>query len=389
MFSEDNAEYFDRVGVDGNDWIRLYRPIDESIRNTQTLPSEDILGQVQKTVEKAFTTGFGTVTEAWQSVHSKDIAHQVASSQQVLLRQVEMLMRSTTSDTINSRLIELSDKVNHACASILAETGQLKDSTGKLLAHHLRYENTKTNGETGNLAQNDLFDAMDAYFHTAEIIRTHEQPGSHAGDFEIIQQGREPVIIDVKRCIKRVNTDHVNKFYRDVRESHKHGALVSVTSGITRHAHFSFEVLENRYVIVFVCNCQNDMRVLETALNIIHWIDGCLKRFTSDDVLRLQPDTVKDICHQLQQHLDRVKNLQDHIHQADKLCKDLLSLDKIQSHLLHAAPPPSATVAPPTTTDPVHCCECNRDYSTRSNYNQHLRRNPACAKRKAENEAGA
>ena len=288
--------------------------------------------------------------------------------QQEMLEQVERLMKSTTNETLATSLLDLSQKFDRS----LLDTGQVKDATNKLLSHQLRFQNAKSNAERGNIAQDEFFTAMDRHFATAEVIRRHAELGGKSADFEIIQTNREPVLIDVKRNTNaKVSRDHVDKFFRDVRTSQKHGVLVSINTSITKRIHFEFEVVENRYVVVFVCNCGNDMGILETALNIVHWVDGGLKRFTSDDTVRLQPDTVKDICHQLQQHIDKIKSLRALHDQSDKVLKDLMNVQNVESLLLNAAPQPTATV--PHQQEGFPCAVCQQTYGTVSAFNAHLR----------------
>lgn len=385
----DNQAYFDAHGLDPNEWVRTHIRVDEVLRahlaSQDQTPADDAPDQVAAKVEEVVTRVVEerllVLTNEWadhQGQSEEAVKASLSAQVQGLLRHIELLMKSTTSDAVNSRLIELSDKVNSTTQAILAETGAVKDQTGQLLSHHLRYDNAKSNGERGNIAQDEFFDAMDSHFNTAEIIRTHEQPGSHSADFEIRQEGREPVIIDVKRAKKKIPQDHVSRFYDDVAHSRKHGALVSLTSGITRHQHLQIEVVENRYVVIFVCDCGNDMRTLETALNIIDWVSGCLKRFTAeDDVVRLDPQAVSSMVGQLKGHIERVRALQDTIHQCAQLCKDLLSApEKVTQTLTHAAPPSQAE-QPKTAPKPFHCDICDAGYASSSNYNDHLKRKRA------------
>lgn len=389
--AEDMSAYFKEIGADANDWMRMYKQVDRTVRSSLQgkVGAELMTQQMKAAVQSAFQEQLPLLVTTLQQdkqAEENTMALQVQRCQKDMVQQVERLMRSTTSEAINSRLIELSDKVNNTCHSILAETGDLKASTGKLLAHQQRYDNAKCNATRGNYAQDEYFDAMDKYFKTAEIIRRHEEGGGRSADFEIIQFGRDPVIIDVKRHERKVDKNHLNKFIRDMISSQKHGALVSMATGISKKHHLEFEVIENKWIAVFVCNAELDMRVLETALNIIEWVSAGLKRFTSDDVVRIAPHTMHEICHQLRQHVDRVKAIQEHILQSEKLCKDLLTLDSIQLQLMHAQPASAQLTPhaqPQQKTQPkgklIHCDVCDTDYKRLADYNAHLKTKKACA----------
>lgn len=387
MLAADNVAYFTQISADANEWIRMYREVDQKLRSSlkgdigpemlcrhlSTAVREElnsatpsIISHMQKQLEDDQTKHASRITG--------DVAQRIQASQRDVVLQVEQLMRSTTSEAINSRLIELSDKINHTFTSIMQEAGDIKATTQKMSNHQLRYESTKCSATKGNIAQDEYFAAMDKHFSTAEIIRRHEEGGKCA-DFEIIQTGREPVIIDVKKHERKIDKANVDKFIIDIKANRKHGALVSMSHGITKRNHFEFEVVENKYIAVFVCNAGCDMQVLETALNIIHWVDGGLKRFTSDEVVRIQPHTVQDICHQLRQHVERVKGIQQHMQQSDKLCRDLLSIDNIHLQLLHAAPGDKTSVSTPgPVPTKYHCTKCDQHYSTPSNFNAHLKK---------------
>ena len=385
--ADDNLAYFREIGADANDWMRMYRQVDKTVRSSLQgqVGAEVVTQQMKSAVQSALQDQIPLLVSTLQRDKLTDqdaMTIQVQACQKDMVHQVERLMRSTTSEAINSRLIELSDKVNHTCSSILAETGDLKNSTGRLLAHQQRYENAKCNATRGNIAQDEYFQAMDKHFGTAEIIRRHEEGGrGRSADFEIIQFGRDPVIIDVKKHDRKVDKAHLDKFIRDIISSQKHGALVSISTGITKKSHLEFEVIENKWIAVFVCNAGCNMSLLETALNIIEWVSGGLKRFTSDDVVRIQPHTMQEICHQLRQHVDRVKAIQEHIYQSEKLCKDLLTIDTIQLQLMHAHPQGGST--PVSAAKPraklFHCDVCNTDYGRASDYNAHLKTKKACA----------
>lgn len=399
---ETSLQYFESNSIDVNAWVRAYIQVDKTIRQafyTSALDADSLIASVNASLMQNITSTLSSVfTNDAQvqnsladllSAHVKRIR---AEDRDDLLLNLHEALRTTSNDTISQRLTDLLLAHGSTTGSletfrqdlrlVLQDSTEIKALTQKVGDYVLRYE-TANSKRKGNMAENDFFEAADKYFQMAEILRRHCE--GKAADFEIIQPGRDPVIIDVKRHSQKVNKEHLTKFYRDVRASGKHGVLYSTLKGIATKQHLQFDVIDNRYVCVYVCNANNDMHLLETALNIVHWVDSTIKRLTTDDVAKIQPDVLASICDDLQRHLQRLNDLRDLHERTSKIINDMLTLSSVHTTLLNcsaSAPPPRSPHAPKPNSPPpsqpdtngdpeLYCQHCQHQYYTAGSYNNH------------------
>ena len=128
----------------------------------------------------------------------------------------------------------------------------------------------------------------------------------HSADIEYDEDGRPPLLIEVKNRDTVVPKSHIDRFYAD-----RHGILVSVDSNIANRANFTFEVRPGNLIAFFVANNGFDMDRLRNAVDLLYLIAKQLES-KDDDTTAISKTTLQHLLDSLTTFDNNVKSAKDH-----------------------------------------------------------------------------
>lgn len=204
---------------------------------------------------------------------SKENAGCLEQFKKSLHEETETLLKNTiNNDTIQvyflsiERKLQQLDDIVHLNKS---QTENMNSFQKKFEEHILSTENST---KKGAMSEAKLERVLNIMFSNSEIENTSKT--AHSGDIILSRKNREPLLIENKNYDKDYNVpfDEVRKFFIDVREQQMDAIFLSQNSGIAQRDNFEIEILDNRYVCIYVHNCNYDEIKIKTAIDIIDHI---------------------------------------------------------------------------------------------------------------------
>jgi len=136
----------------------------------------------------------------------------------------------------------------------------------------------------GAISENILCHKLTAEFPDADIIETRNIPRS--GDFIINRTNKPKIMIDIKNYQRNVPTTEIDKFFRDMQEQKCSAILASVQSGVACKQNFEIELIDNRFIAVFIHNFNFDPFFIRLATNVIDHLSVVLQsHYNLDNVV--------------------------------------------------------------------------------------------------------
>ena len=84
---------------------------------------------------------------------------------------------------------------------------------------------------------------------------------------------RPSILIDMKNYATNVASKEIRKFHDDIRTNACSGILVSVSSGIATKSHMQMDIVDDRFVAMYICRNERDVDQITVAIKIIHGLD--------------------------------------------------------------------------------------------------------------------
>jgi hypothetical protein len=193
-----------------------------------------------------------------------------------------------------------------------------------LTALHTNLTSHSTN--KGAISENILCHKLTAEFPDADIIETRNIPRS--GDFIINRANKPKVMIDIKNYQRNVPTIEIDKFFRDIQEQKCSAILASVQSGIACKQNFEIELIDNRFIAVFIHNFNFDPFFIRLATNVIDHLSVVLQSHYNLDNVVITRDSFASLKSEYETFLSVFNN---HI---SIIQSNLTALSSIQMSLL-------------------------------------------------------
>jgi len=120
----------------------------------------------------------------------------------------------------------------------------------------------------GIISETELYQILQKIFPEDEIIDNTNSPQSC--DFVVNRlDGNKPsILFENKNYEKKVNTEEVQKFERDVMKCNKHGIMISQNSLITFKKQYQIDIV-NGLIMVYIGNVNYDEDKIKTAVDIV------------------------------------------------------------------------------------------------------------------------
>ena len=143
----------------------------------------------------------------------------------------------------------------------------------------------------------------------------------HSADIEYDEDGRPPLIIEVKNRNTVVPKSHIDKFYADMDTTSRHGILVSLDSNIANRGDFTFEVRPGNLVAFFVANNGFDMHRLRTAMDLVYLVAKHLED-RDDDTTPVSKATLHHVLDSLVSVDNNIKTIKEHTNKSLQILND-------------------------------------------------------------------
>lgn len=144
---------------------------------------------------------------------------------------------------------------------------------------------TSNSNVKGAISETILFNKLTAEFPDADIVDSSKTP--HSGDFVLNRLDAPKVLIDIKNYTRNVPKEEIDKFYDDLRTQQCSGILCSVKSGVACKRHFEVEIIDDKFIAVFVHNFNFDPFFIRLAANVIDHMDKIVRNANNTDNVTL------------------------------------------------------------------------------------------------------
>jgi hypothetical protein len=120
----------------------------------------------------------------------------------------------------------------------------------------------------GKQAEQSYLALLESNMIGYEVLDVSNTPESC--DIKVNSSGNPSILIEIKNYSNNVPTVEVNKFYNDIRKNKSHGIFLSSNTGISLKKDWDIEVIDQRYIVVFISNVNYDPMKVISAVNIIY-----------------------------------------------------------------------------------------------------------------------
>ena len=214
------------------------------------------------------------------------ISHMIDSSQQPANNLAEWLAATETklnksfmalSDSTEKRLTTKMDTGFYRTDTFQSEVKAfLHDVTSSLESIHGHIDKTKNSSLKGSLSESNIAVILRELYPSSDIKNCSKITAS--GDFMLIREGCERILIENKSYSNNVPSDEVNKFLRDIQSQKCHGLFLSQNSGIVGKNNFAINIIDNQYVVVYIHNACYDKHLIRAAVDIVEHFATYMKK---------------------------------------------------------------------------------------------------------------
>lgn len=186
---------------------------------------------------------------------------------------------------------------------IMRAVAGLADDVGNVHNQVMRVFSGKSNDK--GIATQDAFLALLAdALPDAEVVDTSKLPNH--GDVHILRTDRPPILLDVKAYKSNVPFAEVDEhLWKDMRMNEAHGIMVSVDSGIANRRNHQWEIVDGKFVAVYLTKNRYDMDQVKAAIATIDTASAYLQRARADGLV-ITDDDADAIRRGLDAHQDAI-----------------------------------------------------------------------------------
>lgn len=284
--------------------------------------------QINKQIQDEFQHFFSLIMEETKKKNTEDInivnsfiksyneqmTEQTKDSKEFLHKQDEIINKlnkensllqvenfiSTFETKYNSLLQTIQkpifDVLNNNEEKIIKSISRLKDSNNeqKYIQDKLfnnmedflnRYKNNSSS--KGKYSEQHLKRVLEQ-IEGSNIIDNSEL--TSCGDLLLIRENKPSIIFENKEYNNTIPTSEVDKFIYDCNKQKSHGIFLSQSSGIALKRNYQIEIIQKRYILVYVCHVEYLFEKIKIAIDIIDSLSekidehiGSLPAFENDE----------------------------------------------------------------------------------------------------------
>lgn len=175
-----------------------------------------------------------------------------------------------------------------------------QERTGQFLDKYM----SAASSVKGKAAENSYERLLSETFPTAEIINTS---GTTASCDIRMRKDNVELLFEIKNYAQNVPSSEVMKFIRDVKLQKVNGLMVSVVSGIATKANFQVDLVDGKYLVMYLTTNKHDMDAIKIAVNVLQYVSELKCQDADDKGLYLSKEKLALITREIL----TIKNIND------------------------------------------------------------------------------
>lgn len=287
--------------------------------------------------------------------NNQELAQKLASTFQNAIQQQNNSLetfKNTQSKEITS-LIEQKMKEQHY--EQMKSLEQNKHDTKKIIepvGNNLqtlmdKFTNSNSNNVKGNASECLVKDLLQSKFPNA-LIEHVGMTAKHETDIVLQRMDSYKILVENKNWDAIVPTNQVTKFIKDIQQNKCCGLFLSQKSSIVFKNDYHIEIIDDKYVCVYLSNVQYNIDKIITAIQIIDYLQKEIDKIISqneshphEDQIIIEPSLMHAINDEIKIFVEKKnkmnKFIQEHSKSSLEFHTQLLSqLDSIQLPQLHS-----------------------------------------------------
>lgn len=149
----------------------------------------------------------------------------------------------------------------------------------------------KKSSVIGQQGEDELYKVLCDLLPSSEIVKTGNETGK--GDFIILRENKEPILIETKHYNANVKREETDKFLRDIDNTNYNGIFLSQTSGIVNKTNYQIDI-HNNNILIYIHNVDYDPTKINIGLNLIDLLSDKIKKEDLKD-FKISNETLKTI----------------------------------------------------------------------------------------------
>ena len=129
-------------------------------------------------------------------------------------------------------------------------------------------ERPKASQKIGNQTESEYLELLTKYLDGYEIINMSNTPKS--ADIRINHPYKNSLLLEIKDYSESVPTKEISKFLDDIRKNQCHGILISSCSGIHTKKDWSFDIIDDTWIVVYLSKVNLDILKIVSGMQMIY-----------------------------------------------------------------------------------------------------------------------
>lgn len=310
-----------------------------------------------------------------------------------MLDRIEAVVRTTNNPLLIGELQRLGvgwAEVKSGLSSMAVHVKGMEDKLGVVatdLQDHTQLYTNQGSCSKGKEAEKRYEYLLNVAFPEHEVSNVSGTPESM--DLLLSKDDKPPIMIDVK-FYQSVNVTKVarEKFLRDIQENKRHGILISSERGIANRKSFSWEMVENKYIALYLCKVQFNMDIVRAGVDLIYGLDEALKLTERERNSPLTPKMVQHMRTVLDGHMTKLADVKDMMDKVRRSMDGLMDVRSIVALLKSSLAGENLEVASQQKMNKHMCPVCHLEMSSKQRVAFHLENTHGTEHAKAREMAG-
>ena len=198
--------------------------------------------------------------------------------------------------------------IQQSLGSLNMSVDQFKTPLNKMQNYVEKYDSENASLK-GRLMEDKYFMMLTRALPEYEV--TLSRDSSHDMDIQIVKEEliRPKILIDIKNYTQNVSGKEIRKFHSDILTNASSGILISATTGIATKKHMQIDIIDGKYVALYLTNVGSDTSQVVNGLSVIHGIDRFLAQ--QDNKTQIDPIALEKVTESLNTLNNVISDLKD------------------------------------------------------------------------------
>lgn len=225
--------------------------ISEAIINSKN----SIIQSVTKTLEDAIKHKNATENEMFKNFQD---------STQNKNYEIFMNMQKTTQNALQTKNIADTEILKNIQQATL-QNNKIQENIDDIKK---KLERSKFSQKIGKETEKQYIELLTQFFDGYEVIDMSSTPKS--ADIKINHPHKPSLLLEIKNYSESVPTKEISKFIDDIRKNQCHGILISSYSGIHTKKDWTFDIIDDSFIVVYLSNVNFDILKIKGGMQLIY-----------------------------------------------------------------------------------------------------------------------